>query len=107
MISKSIPSRRRANTADLAVAIQAKEEALWGGQVPYLRVSDVEHRTIADLTALLVSLSLGPAIETSLLIKLRDASALLGRGNVQGACGKLKDFIAEVSALPLACARCR
>ena len=54
---------------------------------------------ITDLTALVESLSLAPAMANSLLVKLRDAGALLSRGNEQGACGRLKDFIAEVSAL--------
>lgn len=43
---------RRANTQKLATDIQAKELALWGRKAPYLRVSDVEHRTIADLSTL-------------------------------------------------------
>lgn len=39
----------RANTDDIAEAIKAKEESLWGGKVPLLRVTDVDHRLRADL----------------------------------------------------------
>jgi HYR domain len=54
---------------------------------------------IVDLIALVQSLGLRPASENSLGVKLKDASAHLSRNQFQGACGKLKDFIAEVTAL--------
>lgn len=39
----------RANTADIAEAVKAKELALWGDRKPLVRVSDVDLRLIADL----------------------------------------------------------
>lgn len=39
----------RANTDDIALAIKQKEEQLWGGRVPLLRISDIDLRLISDL----------------------------------------------------------
>jgi hypothetical protein len=40
---------KRANTDDIAFAIKEKEQQLWSGRVPLLRISDIDHRLIADL----------------------------------------------------------
>jgi hypothetical protein len=53
---------------------------------------------ITDLIALVTSLTLKPSLANSLIAKLQDASTLLGSGNVTGACGKLNDFIRQVTA---------
>lgn len=42
----------RANTKDIADAIRAKEKALWGDRVPFVRVCDVDLRLVADLRIL-------------------------------------------------------
>jgi hypothetical protein len=39
----------RASTDDIAFAIKTKEQELWGGKVPMLRISDIDLRLIADL----------------------------------------------------------
>lgn len=40
---------KRANTDDIASAIKAKEETLWGDKQPLLRISDIDLRLISDL----------------------------------------------------------
>jgi hypothetical protein len=42
----------QANTQAIAATIAAKEGALWGRKKPYLRISDVDLRLIADLQAM-------------------------------------------------------
>jgi FIMAH domain len=53
---------------------------------------------INDLIALVQSFNLKAATATSLIVKLQDAGNLLSKGNTQGACAKLQDFINLVNA---------
>ena len=53
---------------------------------------------ISDLITEIQNSGLSPGTASSLLGKLQDASLLVSKGNITGACGKLKDFIDAVSA---------
>lgn len=53
---------------------------------------------IGDLIALVQSLNLKSATANSLIVKLQAAASALRRGNVNGACGCLADFISLANA---------
>jgi hypothetical protein len=69
---------RHANTVQIATALRTKEEELWNGKQPFMRISDVDKRLIADLMQL-HGLAFSPANK-----KDSDASINLMRVMVSG-----------------------